>query len=152
MKAIGSLLNTLFGLAIVGGLGFLLYKTGTEWKKGGTVDDPPFVRSYQEARELAIKEHKPMVLIFSASWCPPCRQMKKNVYPSASVKAYHDKFVWAYLDVDIASNQPAAQQFGVNGIPHIVGVKADGTRLFTQVGGSNPAAFALQLQTALARN
>lgn len=152
MKSIGALSKALFGVAIVAGLGFLLYKMGVEWKKERVADDPPFVRNYEEARALAIKEHKPMVVIFSASWCPQCRQMKKKVYPSASVKAYHDKFVWVYLDVDIASNQSAAQQFGVYGLPHIVGLKADGTRLFMQVGPSDSASFALQLQTALERN
>lgn len=152
MKSIGTLLKVLFGLTIVAGLGFLLYRMGVEWRNERAVVDPPFVYSYQEARELAIKEHKPMVVVFSASWCPPCLQMKKNVYPSASVKAYHDKFVWAYLDVDIAANQLIAQQFDVNMLPHIVGMKADGTRLFTQIGASSPEAFALQLQTALARN
>ena len=85
---------------------------------------------------------KPMIVVFSAAWCPPCQSMKKNVYPSADVKPLHDKFVWAYLDVDDEKNAKIAEQYKVQGIPHIQFLGKDGKDLGNQVGGVAPAEFA----------
>ncbi len=112
---------------------------------------PKFSTNYKAALELAEKEGKPVVLVFSASWCPPCQSMKKNVYPSADVKPLHDKFVWAYLDADDEANAAAMKKYGVNGIPHIQFVGSNGKDLGTQVGGTSPSDFAGTLEKVLAK-
>ncbi len=113
---------------------------------------PKFVESHRKAMSTAQKEGKPVVLVFTASWCPPCQVMKKSVYPSDAVKQYHDKFVWAYLDVDDKDNKTTAGQYGVNGIPHIEFVDAEGKSLVQkQVGSTSPENFAKKLADALAK-
>jgi thioredoxin-related protein len=67
------------------------------------------------------------------------------------VKAYHDKFIWAYLDVDDASNERAATKAGVDGIPHIQFLDAAGNELGKQVGGNSPEAFAKTLEGILSK-
>ncbi len=84
---------------------------------------------------------KPIVTIFSASWCAPCQMMKKSVYPSPEVAPYHDKFVWAYLDTDKPANQSIAKEHGVRGIPHISYVSPAGEKLGTTVGGRSATEF-----------
>lgn len=110
---------------------------------------PKFEKSYRSAISDAKKTGKPVVLVFSASWCPPCQTMKKEVYPSAAVKEYHDKFVWAYLDVDDNDNEKASKEFGVSGIPHIQFLDASGKSVDKQVGSSSPEAFAGKLAAVL---
>jgi thiol:disulfide interchange protein len=113
---------------------------------------PKFLDSHRRAMSAAKKEGKPVVLVFSASWCPPCQTMKKEVYPSEAVKAFHDKFVWAYLDVDDNDNEKPSKEYGVNGIPHIEFVDADGKSLIEkQVGSGSPESFAKRLESALAK-
>ncbi len=113
---------------------------------------PTFVPTYHEATAEAKKSGKPMVLVFSASWCPPCKSMKKHVYPSDAVKPFHDKFVWAYLDVDQASTASVAKEYGVEGIPHIEFTDADGKPLMDHlVGGTSAEMFALRLRSALSK-
>lgn len=113
---------------------------------------PKFEDSYRSAMNDAKKTGKPVVLVFSASWCPPCQVMKKSVYPSEAVKPFHDKFIWAYLDVDDNSTEKAAKQYGVNGIPHIEFVDAEGKAVIEkQVGSSSPEAFAKRLTEVLAK-
>jgi thioredoxin-related protein len=103
---------------------------------------PKFGTNYEEALATAKKEGKPVVLVFSAAWCPPCQAMKKSVYPSAEVKPLQDKFVWAYLDVDEEPNAKAAEQYKVQGIPHVQFLDKEGKALISQVGGVSAAEFA----------
>ena len=112
---------------------------------------PKFEKRYKAALEEGKKAGKPVVLVFSATWCGPCQQMKKNVYPSATIQPYHDKFVWAYLDADEAANAKPQQKYGVNGIPHIEFVDAEGKSLGNQVGSTSPEAFAKILDGVLAK-
>jgi len=112
---------------------------------------PDFVTSHDAALKAAKETGKPVVLVFSASWCPPCQANKTNVYPSAAVKSFHDKFVWAYLDADLQTNVSAMQKFGVNGIPHIQFLSKDGTSLGNLIGGTSPQAFAATLTQVLGK-
>lgn len=110
---------------------------------------PDFVTGYDAALKAAKTSGKPIIAIFSASWCPPCQANKKNVYPSAEVKPFHDKFVWAYLDADEEANVPAMKKFGVSGIPHIQFLDAKGTSVGKLIGGSSPKAFSKELASVL---
>jgi thiol:disulfide interchange protein len=113
---------------------------------------PDFVSSYAEAAKLAKETGKPMLVVFSADWCGPCQRNKKEVYPSAEVKPYHDQFVWAYLDVDEKANEDVANAFKVRGIPHIQFVNAEGTQsLDSVVGMSSPQDFAKKLKKIAAK-
>ena len=119
-----------------------------EFPKGS----PKFVTSYRKALSESKETGKPAIVIFSASWCPPCQTMKKEVYPSAAVQPLHDKFVWAYLDADDSSNKKAMEKYSVNGIPHIEFLNAAGESIGKQVGGSGDgAAFAKKLEGILAK-
>lgn len=110
---------------------------------------PAFVTAYDAALEAAREGGKPVVMIFSAAWCPPCQANKRRVYPSAEVKPFHEKFVWAYLDADDKANGATMRNFGVSGIPHIEFLDKEGRRLGRVVGGTTPAAFAEQLAAIL---
>ena len=110
---------------------------------------PDFKHSYAEAEKEAKASGKPMLLVFSASWCPPCQTNKRNVYPSDAVKPYHDKFVWAYIDTDKKSNASISRKFGVRGIPHVQFATSGGKAIDKAVGGTSPARFAATLQGVL---
>ena len=110
---------------------------------------PKFEHSLKSVSAAAAKSGKPMVVVFSAVWCGPCQAMKKDVYPSAEVAALHDKFEWAYLDVDEASNEKASKEFGVTGIPHIQFLDKAGKPIGNQVGSTSPGDFAATLKSIL---
>lgn len=111
---------------------------------------PPFETDYGKALETAARQGKPLVVVFSASWCPPCQSNRKNVYPSGAVKPFHDQFIWVYQDMDLETSSAAAKAFGVNGIPHIQFLSSSGRTLGQCLGGTTPDAFAGQLEAMLA--
>lgn len=112
---------------------------------------PVFKDSSTSAISAAKKSGKPIIMVFSAAWCPPCQMMKKEVYPSAEVKAFHDKFIWAYLDVDDERNEEIASKFGVQGIPHIEFLDSSGKEIDKQIGANSPEDFAKTLSSVLAK-
>lgn len=112
---------------------------------------PPFEHSLAAVQGKAKTSGKPVILVFSAVWCPPCQQMKKEVYPSKEVTALHDKFEWAYIDVDEESNAAAARKFSVSSIPHIEFLDSSGKSLGNQVGSTSPGDFAASLKKVLAK-
>lgn len=112
---------------------------------------PEFVTSYRDAMNHARKTGKPAIIIFSASWCPPCIEMKEDVYPSRKVKAFHNQFVWVYLDRDDPSNDEIAEKFSVNGIPHIEFLDSNGRTLDRLVNAESPREFASRLKSVLSK-
>jgi thioredoxin-related protein len=127
-------------------LSFLtLASLASDFPKGS----PAFLSSSESALKQAAESGKPIIMVFSAAWCPPCQSMKNEVYPSREIKAYHDKFVWVYLDVDQSGNEAAAKKFGVSSIPHIQFLGSDGKAVSKQVGGSSSDQFAKTLAGVL---
>lgn len=112
---------------------------------------PEFKDSSTYALSAAKKSGKPVVMVFSAAWCGPCQAMKKDVYPSEAVKAFHDKFIWAYLDIDDERNERVAKKFSVSSIPHIEFLDAEGKEIDKQIGSNSPADFAKTLASVLAK-
>ena len=112
---------------------------------------PEFKDSSTYALSAAKKSGKPVVMVFSAAWCGPCQTMKKEVYPSAAVKAFHDKFIWAYLDIDDERNERVSKKFGVSSIPHIEFLNAEGKEIDKQIGSNSPEDLAKTLESVLAK-
>ncbi|MBB5032500.1 thioredoxin family protein [Prosthecobacter vanneervenii] len=112
---------------------------------------PEFKDSSDYAMSAAKKSGKPVIMVFSAAWCGPCQSMKREVYPSEAVKAYHDKFVWAYIDIDDERNEKVATKYGVTSIPHIEFLTPEGKEIDKQIGSNSPEAFAKTLSSVLAK-
>jgi len=92
---------------------------------------------------------KPVIAIFSASGCGPCKIMFKDVYPSAQVAPYHDKFVWAYLDIDQPVNRNIMTEFKVSSIPHLAFIGSDGLPIAQVAGMKSPDELATILSVVL---
>ncbi|MFN0127719.1 MAG: thioredoxin family protein [Verrucomicrobiales bacterium] len=140
--------RTFFAAAVALVAALALPATGADFPKGS----PKFETRYKSALAEAKKSGKPVIVVFSASWCGPCQQMKKSVYPSDAVKPLHEKFVWAYLDTDEEDNAKVAKEFKVGGIPHIQFLDKEGKSLGQQVGSTAPEAFAKTLEGILKKS
>ncbi len=71
---------------------------------------PWFAGTVDEAFALSAKEHKPVFLYWGAVWCPPCNEIKSEVFSKTRFDELMEPFIPVYLDGDTE----AAQVWGVN--------------------------------------
>src|SRR5689334_2872901 len=88
--------------------------------------------------ELVLRSRLPVLLEFTASWCPPCRMIEPVLREIAAEQA--GRLVVAQLDVDAEPRTPAAA--GVLGMPTLCLYRAG--RELTRVTGARPKAALLR--------
>ena len=82
-----------------------------------------FNGTYEEAAQLAKKENKNLFINFTASWCGPCRMMKRIVFENPQVTQYTDQhYICLEADVEFPEYQLLQRRVNPNRagfIPHI---------------------------------
>lgn len=89
---------------------------------------PPitFVTDEEVGRARATAEHKPVVIVFNATWC--CREVEQNMFPDPRVREEAKRFVAIAVD---ASNDESSEtsrlqaKYQVVGIPTIILIDRD---------------------------
>lgn len=73
----------------------------------------------------------PKILFFYTTWCPHCKDAEPIIQSIQT--QYKDKIEVSYIDKE--KDKPAAEKYGVSGIPHIIFLDSDGTIVKEIVGG-----------------
>ncbi len=96
-----------------------------------------------QAKRQAEASKKLVFVEFGAGWCPPCRQMKRDVFPNPQVQEALAGFVSVHIDVD---TQPeVATRHGVEMLPTLMVLDHQGTVRAHWVGGMSAAELILFL-------
>ena len=74
--------------------------------------------------------NRPMMVDFSATWCPPCRQLKPIF--EALKDEYKGKIDFVTIDVDEMPQLSAS--YGVQSIPTIIYINPEGTEISRTIG------------------
>jgi len=115
----------------------------------------------QKALETAKKEHKSVLVEFTGSdWCPPCMQMRKNVFSKKEfVSKASEKFVLVELDFPNGDpalkekNKPLAEKYKIEGFPTVILMDPEGKEFTRFFASEYPAseAFLKHLDEALSK-
>lgn len=70
------------------------------------------------AQSMAREAGKPMVYFVTATWCSPCRKMKRQVWADDAVcDLINADFVPVLVDADDETSAPVLAKFGISGTP-----------------------------------
>jgi thioredoxin 1 len=119
-------------LAVIGGLLYLQWPVLKEmYYNLAGVELPESTIQWHDnldsAMSVAQAENRPILTVFGAGWCPPCRQMKREVWPDATVSALvESKFVPLYVDIDDKTQAEIVAGYQIRGIPAVLVLDAQG--------------------------
>jgi thiol-disulfide isomerase/thioredoxin len=94
---------------------------------------------YQEAMKRSASEGKPVLVMFTASWCSWCNKFKKEVLIDPAVKSACSKYLFTMVDAD--QEKVAVRKFGVTGLPSFVITNSKEQKLKSQDGFMDAARF-----------
>lgn len=92
------------------------------------------------ARAQAKATGKGVLVLFTGWWCPPCQAMERTVWPDAGVeKLINDKFIPLKFEVDQQGDGLWTFEYGVEEVPTVMVLDADGNVVGTRMIGLHNA-------------
>jgi thioredoxin 1 len=121
--------NVLIAIVVLGIIGSLYFRNNPKVDfKEDTADGIHFQKgNWQQALDLAKKENKLVFLDIYATWCGPCKQLKKYTFADKSAgDFFNTNFVNMALDVEKEEGAALAQKFEIEGYPTLMFVTPEG--------------------------
>jgi thiol:disulfide interchange protein len=100
--------------------------------------EPKFATTFEGALDEAKKRNTIVMIDFNATWCGPCKELAKTVFPKPEVSSRLEKMVTVSLDVDKPEGRDMAQKFGITAIPVCLFLDQNGKEL-NRTNGLIPA-------------
>lgn len=96
--------------------------------------------SWEDALLLAKKENKLIFLDIYATWCGPCKQLKKRTFSNVEVgKFYNQNFVNVAYDGEQGYGAMLMQKYNLRSFPSLLFIDGNGKAVGQTVGFHNPS-------------
>jgi thiol:disulfide interchange protein len=122
--------------------------------QGWSKDQVNWRYSFNQASAESNETNKPLLVVFTADWCPPCKQMKAWVYSNKNVAdAIEAGFIPVKVDLTTEGlpDQNVAERYEVQSIPTMLTLTPAGTPIGRSVGYLNKEDFLNWLDTSSMR-
>ncbi len=108
------------------GLGVLL-TVGGAFLLIGWIQRPaaelPWLHDEPEARQLATREHRPLLIDFTATWCGACQELAKHTFADLPVRREAERFVALKFDAshdDDPVVSSVLKKYDIHGLPTVI--------------------------------
>ena len=107
--------------------------------------------SFAEAKKLAAKQHKDVMIDFYTTWCGWCKVLDTKTYTDEAVTKTADaKFVCVKIDAEQGEGKDLARQYKITGYPTIVFFTSTGKEITRVVGFEDAGKFLRSMKNAAA--
>ena len=113
-----------------------LYSLYASAQQKGTVQEIKFSQqSYKQVLAKAKASHKRVFVDAFATWCAPCKELRKTTFKDAKAAAYFNKnFINFSIDVEKGDGVKLAKTWQVEGLPTLLIVDENGKVLANHTG------------------
>ncbi len=95
--------------------------------------------SWDAALNLAKKENKLIFLDIYATWCGPCKQLKKYTFANTKVGSFYNKnFINVSFNGEVGDGATLAKKYKITGYPTLLFIDGDGNIVSQTAGYHNP--------------
>jgi len=106
--------------------------------------------TWAEALALAKKENKLIFLDISASWCGPCKMLKRNTFSNNEVGSfYNSNFINVAVDGEKGEGIDLARKYAITAYPTLIFVDGDGKIVRKTMGYHEPSEFLILGQSVV---
>jgi thioredoxin-related protein len=104
------------------------------------VEGIQFIESnWNKALEEAKKQHKLIFLDAYASWCGPCKLLKKNTFPDKNVGSlFNENFINVAIDMEKGEGPMLSEKYKVNAYPTLIILDENGIPITYTKGYMSP--------------
>ena len=107
----------------------------------------------EEALQQAQTENKLVFMDCYTSWCGPCQEMTKKVFPQKAAGDYFNpRFVSVKYDMEKGAGVELAKKYEVHAYPTFLIIRPDGTIQHRLVGADNLETFIARVEKGLNEN
>lgn len=99
-----------------------------------------FEGTWAEALEKSKAENKPIFLDIYATWCGPCKLLKRKTFSDEEAgKYFNENFINVELDGERGDGLMLAQKFHLNAYPSLYVVNSNGEKIAFSAGYRSPS-------------
>ncbi len=114
----------------------LFIYTIISWTPGNSKDGIQFFEgSWQEALIKAKAENKPIFMDIYATWCGPCKMLKKKTFSDKDAGTYFNaNFINLSFNGEAGEGEMLANKFKITGYPSLIVLNSNGKLIHLQTG------------------